>query len=181
VHLLSLLLATAAASLSTYAALQLRAAGSAMEVMRWLGLIDSIVPAFPVATLGLFASGAYLAETSSVWSASWVLAALVGLALIVVLGGGVEASRARTLKRELQKCGFSEHAQKLLRDPIVWSAKLMTLTLMLGVTFVMTAKPSAETAGSTLLIAVAVGLLAAIPFWRRPPAGSGGSESKPIG
>jgi hypothetical protein len=179
VHLLSLLLATAAASLATYGALQLRAAGSAAEVMRWLALIDNIVPAFPVATLGLFASGAYLAETSSVWSAPWIIAAIAGLIAIAVLGGGVEASRARILKRELQGHGFSERARRLLRDPIAWSAKLMILTLMLGVTFVMTIKPSAAASAGALLTASGIELLAAIPFWRQPHSLPEVSESMP--
>jgi hypothetical protein len=167
IHLLSLLLACVAASLTTYGALQLRAAGSSTEAMRWLALSERIVPGFPIATLGLFTTGAYMAGTSSLWAAPWVLAGLAGLAAIAVLGGGVEGSRLRTLKRELQNCGFSERARRLLCDPVAWAAKLMTLTLALGVTFVMTIKPSAEGASYTLLLAFATGLFGAVPLWWR--------------
>jgi hypothetical protein len=177
IHLLSLLLACVAASLTTFASLQLRAASSSTEAMRWLALSDRIVPGFPIATLGLFATGAYMSETSLLWSAPWVLAALAGLAAIAVLGGGVEGSRVRTLKRELQNCGFSERARRLLCDPVAWTAKLMTLTLALGVTFVMTIKPSAEGASVTLLLALATGLFGAVPLWWRGSPISAASES----
>jgi hypothetical protein len=177
IHLLSLLLATAAASLTTYAALQLRATSTSTDAMRWLVLSDRIVLGFPIASLGLFATGAYMAESSSLWSAPWVLAALAGLAAIAVLGAGVEASRARALKHELQNFGFSERARRLLCDPVAWTAKLMTLTLALGVTFVMTVKPSAEGASVTLLLALATGLFAAVPLWWRRSPISEASES----
>jgi len=182
IHLLSLLLACIAASLTTYAALQLRAASSSAEAMRWLALSGRIVPGFPIATLGLFTTGAYMAETSSLWSAPWVLAALAGLAAIAVLGGGVEGSRVRTLKRELQNCGLSERARRLLCDPVAWTAKLMTLTLALGVTFVMTIKPSAEGASVTLILALATGLFAAVPlWWRRSPIIEASESITPAG
>jgi len=165
-HLLFLLAAVAAASLSTFAALRLRAAGDVEEVRRWHALIQKIVPAFPVASLGLFATGAYMTERLRDWSMPWIWASLAGLAAIALLGSGVEARRGRALMRSIERSGMSAETRRLLSDPVAWSAKLMTLTLALAVMFIMTAKPPAADAAAALVIAGALGLLGAVPIWR---------------
>jgi hypothetical protein len=165
-HLLSLLLATMAASLSTFAALRLRQAETADDAEHWLSIIGSIVRAFPVAVLGLLGSGSYMVRLSWTWSTPWIDAALVGLTLIVMLGSGIEASRSRVLQRELQSAGLSSRARRLLRDPVVWSAKVTTLTLVVAVVFVMTLKPMVVGSATAIIVAVVVGVLGAVPLWR---------------
>jgi len=44
------------------------------------------------------------------WSTPWIVAGLVGLAMIILLGSGVEASRGRALKNELQSDDLSGRA-----------------------------------------------------------------------
>lgn len=180
-HLLFLLLATAAASLSTFAALRQRAAQSAAEIAAWSAVIAKVVPAFPVASLGLLVSGAYMTENLGGWSRPWILASVAGLALIVALGSGIEMGRARALKRELQRSGMSARTQRLLHDPWAWSAKLMTLTLMGAIVFIMTTRPSAADAALSLVAAILVGLLAAVPLWRVPGARRGPAASRAEG
>jgi hypothetical protein len=170
VHLLSLLLATAASTLAAFGAFQLRAAAAPPDVARWGMFIGKVVRAFPIAVAGLVGSGAYMTQDRWTWSTPWIDASIAGLALIVVLGPGVEARRGRELAREVQSAGLSPRARRLLRDPVAWSAKAMTITVMLGVVLVMTAKPGTAGAVVVLIVAVAVALLAAIPFWRHEPA-----------
>ncbi len=165
VHLLSLSLAIVGASLATHAALRLRAATNAEEARQWMALNGKVVRVFPIATVGLLASGGYMARSMSAWSEPWVIASLIALAAITALGAGVEGSRGRALKRELQTSGWSRRARHLLRDPLAWSAKLMTLTLLVAAMFIMTDRPSAETCAVALAIAVVAGILAAVPLW----------------
>jgi hypothetical protein len=165
-HLLFLLVAAAAASLSTFASLRLRAARDVEDVRRWQRLIDKVVPAFPTATLGLFATGAYMTERLHDWSMPWVWASVAGLAAIVVLGSGIEARRGRALARSIERTGMSHESRRLLCDPVAWTAKLMTLTLALAVMFIMTAKPPAADAAAALVIASLAGALCAVPIWR---------------
>ncbi len=68
IHLLSLLVATVAAALAGFAALRLRDSGSPREAAGWGMLIGRVVPMFPVATLGLVASGAYMTQKEWSWS-----------------------------------------------------------------------------------------------------------------
>lgn len=184
IHLLALLLAAMASSVAFYAALQLRQATSPPDAARWGRLVASVVPAFPVATLSLFGSGAYMTQQQWTWHTGWIDAGMAGLALIVVCGTGVEASRGRALKRELMAAGMSPRARRLLADPYAWSAKMTTLTLMVGVMFVMITKPDALAGAVTIALAVVIGITAAIPFWspsqvsnRSPERDLAGAES----
>lgn len=178
-HLIFVLLACAAAAVAMFASLKLRAASDVAEAFEWLSVVRRVVPTFPVAVLGLLATGGYMTHQLRAWSVPWVDAALVGLGLIVMLGSGIEAARGRLLGRELAASGLSPRAQRLLRDPVAWTAKMTTLTLVVAVVFVMTVKPHAK--GSTVALAVAVlsGALAAIPLWRAP-APSRASAGPPL-
>ena len=179
-HLVSLVAAGAAAALSGYAALRLRAATSPAEVTRWGTMIEKVVRIFAPATLGLLASGAYMTQSAWSWSTPWIVAGLVGLAMIILRGSGVEASRGRALKNELQSHDLSERARRLTRDPLAWTARAMEWMLMLGVMFVMTAKPPAWGCATSLVIASLAGVVAAVPIWRRSathwPAGASASR-----
>lgn len=166
VHLLALLLAVGAAVLAFFAALQLRGATTPGEVARWAKVVKAVVPAFPVATLLLLGSGAYLTQVGWRWTTPWIDAGIAGLALIVVCGSGVEAARGRALEQAVRTEGMTARSRALLRDPLAWSAKVTTLTLMLAIVFLMVVKPSALGSGLVLVVALVVGPLAAVPFWR---------------
>ena len=164
-HLVSLLAAGAGAALAGYAALQLRTATSPAEVARWGMMIGKVVRVFPPATLGLVGTGAYMTQAAWSWSTPWIVAGLVGLAMIVLLGPGLEASRGRALEQEVRARGLSDRARRLLRDPVAWTAKAMTWTLMLAVMFVMSTKPPAWGCAISLLVALLAGATAAAPMW----------------
>jgi hypothetical protein len=172
VHLLSLVLAMATASLVTYASLQIRAAETIPDIARWGAPIKRVVPAFPVAAIGLFGTGAYMTQHLWSWSTPWIYSAIAGLAIIVVLGDGIDATRGRALERELKTSGLTDRARRLQRDPLGWSAKVCTLTLTGAVMFVMTTKPGAAGSIASLVVAVLIGVAVAVPIWRqdRPPA-----------
>ncbi len=125
---------------------------------------------FPAAGTGLLGTGAYMAHSLSGWSEPWLLASLTGLAVIIMLGAGVEASRSRALGRELHVHGLSHRARALSRDPIAWTAKLMAPALMLAVMFIMTTKPTGTTSAVALFLAMIAGAIGAVPFWNEPSA-----------
>jgi hypothetical protein len=169
-HFVFLLTAVAAATLAGFAALRLRDAQEVQEARRLAALIRRVTPAFPVATVGLLASGAYMTYGQWGWSTPWVVAGVAGLALIVALGMGVEGRRGRETLAELGSAGLSQRARRLLRDPIAWSAKGTTWSLLLAVVFVMTAKPPAAGCVCAIVAALVAGPIGARPFWRPAPA-----------
>lgn len=180
VHLLALLLATGATALTFFAALQLRGASTTGEVARWARAVTAVVPAFPVATLLLLGSGAYLTQVGWRWTTPWIDGGLAGLVLIVVCGSGIEAARGRALEQEVRTAGMTARARALARDPLSWSAKLTTLTLMLAVVFLMVVKPGALGSGLALVVALLLGPLGAVPFWRRAERGEEPSQPDPL-
>ncbi len=167
-HLLCLVLAVVASSLAAFAQLRLRAAATAGEAAGWLAVVRRVVRIFPAASLGLLATGGYMAWATANLSAPWVLASFVGLVLISGLGAGVEGSRMRALGREVQAAGLSDKARRLVRDPLAWSAKMTTFTLLVAIMFIMTAKPAGAVCGLILAGAIVAGGLAAVPLWSTP-------------
>lgn len=176
IHLLALVLAAMASAVAFYAALRLRRVTTVPEAAEWGRLVASVVPAFPIATLTLFGSGAYMTQAEWTWGTPWIDAGLAGIGLIVICGSGIEATRGRQLKHELVSAGMSTRAVRLLRDPYAWSAKMTTLTLMVGVVFVMTTKPDSLASAATIGAAVVAGVLSAIPFWLRSADPTAASE-----
>jgi hypothetical protein len=167
-HFVFLLAAVAAAALSGFAALSLRRAETATEAIRWGASVRRVVPVFPIASLGLIGTGAYMTSKVWSWSTPWIIASLGGLIAIILLGAGVEGSRGRAALAELHAAGLSERAKRLLRDPLAWSARVTIWTLLIGVIFVMTTKPSGIICVAALSTAIVCGVLGALPFWVGP-------------
>jgi hypothetical protein len=167
-HFLSLLLATVAAALSTFGAVRLRQADSIADATSWLAFVGKVVRAFPIAIVGLLASGAYMTHQRWSWSVPWIDAALVGLGLIIALGTGIDRARGQALSRALAAAGMSPGIRRLLRDPVAWTARITTLTLVVAVVFVMTVKPAAGGCVAAIIVAVAGGAMGAVPLWRAP-------------
>jgi hypothetical protein len=165
-HFCFLILAMAAFGVLMLASLQIRNAVEIPEIARWGGFIHTVVPLFPVAAIGLFGTGAYMTSDRWTWSTSWVVAAIVGLAMIVISGEVLDGGRGRALEHELKTNGLSERALRLRRDPIGWSAKMTTITLVVAVVYIMSNKPGAAGAIAALAVAVLVGVAVSVPFWR---------------
>lgn len=182
-HLLSLLIATGATTLTGFAALQLRMVNEAAHALQWARLIGRVARVFPAASLGLLTTGAFMTYEEWRWTTPWIDASTFGLVLILILGGAVERGRGRALVLELERCGMSAVALALIRDPIVWSARATGLTLLLAIVLEMTVKPTAVGALIVIGVAVLAGLLLAVPLWYthvlsgRRGAGSGRLES----
>jgi hypothetical protein len=175
-HLLCLMIACVAASLTMYAALRLRSVESASEAMQWGRLIRRVTPAFPLVTAGLLGTGAIMTQERWSWSTPWIVAGLIGLGVIVLLGPVIDGGRSRLLQRELEASGMSSRARRLLRDPMAWSSKTMTFGVVMAVVFIMATKPTAAVAASALALGLVAGAVAAVPLWR-PRAASGELEA----
>ncbi|WP_206615502.1 hypothetical protein, partial [Solirhodobacter olei] len=89
------------------------------------------------------------------------------LVLISVLGSQVEGRRMRLLNTEIRRNGFTPSVQCLTRDPVAWTAKFGTLTLVAAVVLEMSLKPGVIPATCLLLVALVV----AVPLGRRFAAG----------
>ena len=130
-----------------------------------------IEKAFPVAIVGLYASGAYMTSRYWTWSTSWIVIPIVGLAVLSLQGPLVAGRRGHALKKALTANGsgsLGPDARRMTRDRALWIADFTNETLVLAIIWVMVEKSSWASGIAALVIAYAVGVTAAIALTRTP-------------
>lgn len=103
IHLLSLFLGVGAASILLTCLIQLRSAQTLMDAVPWGVAAGKVTKAFPVAVLGLFATGAYMTSHLWTWSTGWIDVSIVGLAIVALQGPLIAERTSHKLKQALQE------------------------------------------------------------------------------
>lgn len=174
VHICALLAAIGASALVHVSEIRMQAAQTKGEVRQWGMLAGSMDKVFPLALLTLFATGAYLVASRWAWNLGWVDVAVGGVVLLF-LGGGFLGSRGKALMRATEG---DPHApvdgvlMRVMRDPLTRSISSGNTGLAIGIVFIMVNKPPLLGALAALILAVAIGVVLAIPPWRGEPAGA---------
>jgi hypothetical protein len=107
------------------------------------------------------------------WNTSWIVIPIVGLAVLSLQGPLVAGRRGHAVKKALMANGpgpLGPEARKMTRDRALWIADLTNETLVLAIIWVMVEKSSWASGIAALLIAYAVGVIAAIALTRAPVA-----------
>jgi len=178
-HFLSLFIGIGAASVLLACLIQLRAAQTLMDAVPWGMVAGKVTKAFPVAVIGLFATGAYMTSDVWSWSTGWIDVSIAGLALVALQGPLIGERTAHRLKAALQANGpgpLGEHARRMARHPGLWHTELTNVGVVLAIVWNMTQKPGTAGALAAVLIAYAVGALAAYPLTRPTPVPTTASE-----
>jgi Na+/H+-dicarboxylate symporter len=171
IHLLSLLIGFSAGTIEAVCLLRLRAASTLEAAAPWGQLAGEIEKAFPVAIVGLFATGAYMTSDLWTWSTSWIVLSIVGLAVLSLQGPLVAGRRGQAVKAALMANGpgpLGPEAQHMTRDRALWTAAMTNLALVLGIIWVMVVKPGWGGAIAALVVGYAVGAVLAIRLTREP-------------
>lgn len=171
IHLLSLLVGFSAGMIETVCLFRLRAATSLETAGPWGQLAGEIEKAFPVAIVGLFATGAYMTSDVWTWGTSWIVLPIVGLVVLGLQGPLVAGRRGHAVKLALMANGpgaLGAEARRMTRDRALWIAGMTNEMLVLGVVWVMTEKPGWGGAVAALVVAYAVGVALATAFTREP-------------
>jgi hypothetical protein len=171
-HLVSLFVLVGAITVAGLCYFRLRLAESSTDAARWAGLADQVGWAFPVAILGLLASGAYLTTDRWTWSTPWIVVSIAGLILDTLQGPIVAGPRARALKQALDEDAgtgpLTARARQLARDRVLWIILLANPGIVLGITWNMTVKPGATEAVVAILVGYGLGAAAGLVVARRP-------------
>jgi hypothetical protein len=171
IHLLCLLIGFSAGVIEAVCLLKLRGAETLETAVPWGQLAGQIEKAFPIAIIGLYATGAYMAHHSWSFSDSWVVIPIVGLAVLSLQGPLVAGRQGHKLKHALMANGpgpLGEEARQLTVDRLLWSAAFTNGVLVLGIVWVMVQKPGWGGGIAALVISYAVGLVLALTLAKKP-------------
>jgi hypothetical protein len=169
-HIVTLLVAagvTAVVKLAIGRRVRARTVGEALD---WHNVLLSASRLFPMCLAAFVLTGSYMLSATQihVWSTGFVVAGLVGVALLL-LAGIYLGTKGRALKQmleELAKNGADQPAPRLVPPPLLAILPMVNTAIALAVAFDMVTKP---TSIPVALSIVAVGaVLGAAAGLRRP-------------
>ena len=168
-HLIFLLIGFGAAAVIGTCLFHLRAAGTLADAAPWGMLAGKTERVFPVAIIGLFATGAYLTSDLWTWDTRWIEVSIAGLVIIALQGPVIAGRRAKALEHALKENGpgpLGDAARRMTRDTALWIITFANPGIVLGIMWNMTQKPGTVEAIAAVVIGYAVGAALAFPFTR---------------
>ena len=163
VHLLSLFVGIGAGSVLLACLLQLRAARTVEQAGPWGMMAGKVGKFFPVAIIGLFATGAYMTSTDVSpwsWSTRWIDVAIAALVVLTVQGALIAERTGHKLGAALQANGpgaLGPEARRMRLHPGLWVVEFSNLGIVFGVVWNMTLKPGLGESLAAVLVGYAVG------------------------
>jgi hypothetical protein len=165
-HLVALAIGIGAAAVLLVCLFQLRAAQTVADAVPWGAVAGKTEKAFPVAIVGLFASGAYMTSHLWTWGTGWIDVSIAGLALISLQGPLVGGRYGKKLERALHENGpgpLGAAARALTRHPGLWLPEFANIGVVFGIIWNMTNKPGTGEAIAAVVVGYLVG--AALSLW----------------
>lgn len=162
IHILALVVAASATAVTKLAVGRRTRARTIAEVLDWHGVLMSSAKLFPMCLATFVITGSYMLSVSraNVWSSGFVVAGLVGSALLLVSGVFL-STKAKALKaflEEMAKRGADQPAPKLVPPPFVAALPVINTGIALSVVFDMVTKPvSVPVALGVVVIGIALG------------------------
>jgi hypothetical protein len=172
VHLLSLFVGIGAGSVLLACLLQLRAARTVEQAGPWGMMAGKAGKLFPVAIIGLFASGAYMTSTDVSpwsWSTRWIDVGIAALVVLTIQGAGIAERTGHKLGAALQANGpgpLGPEARRMTLHPGLWVVEFSNLGIVFGVVWNMTVKPGLGESIAAVLIGYVVGAVLAFLITR---------------
>jgi len=149
---------------------QVRAIAAPLVAGRRVGFENiSVIGGVGVAgVLLLIVTGVDMASTAWNLRLGWIEVAIVGVLLVAPLGPFVIGPRLDAIAHiasEAPDGPISEALGKRIHDPILAAALQTGATVLLGIVFLMTNKPSLSASIIVMVIALILGLATALPAW----------------
>jgi hypothetical protein len=168
VHFLSLFIGIGAGAVLLACLFQLRAARTLETAVPWGMLSGKVAKLFPVAILGLFATGAYMTSETTFpwgWKTPWVVVGIVALVVLGAQGGGIADHTAKKLQAAMRANGpgpLGPEARRMALHPGLWVVEFSNLGIVLGVVWNMTQKSGWGESIAAVVVGYAVGAALAL-------------------
>jgi hypothetical protein len=171
VHLLALFVGIGAGAVLLTCLFQLRAARTLEQAVPWGMVAGKVGKFFPIAIVGLFATGAYMTSHFWTWGTGWIVVAIVGLVVLAAQGAGIAEHTAKKLQAAMRANGpgpLGPEARRMALHPGLWVVEFSNLGLVLGIVWNMTEKPGWAGAIAAAVVGYAVGAVLALVLSRAP-------------
>lgn len=181
-HVLIAMVLFGAATVSHLGQFQMRGATDVRQVRVWGRILHRVEPLMGPGTALLFLTGAYLVGQGFRWGDGWVVAATAAVVAMEILGGTVQRASGKRLGMLVAQAPdgpVPEDLRAAITAPASWVTGHAIDGMVVGVLYLMAAKPSMVTSFVVVGATAVLGGLTALPFVgrraeRRPaPAGVG--------
>jgi uncharacterized membrane protein len=162
-HIAVVLIAIGVSSALHSAEWAARRSTTTTEVQALRRIPRRLEPLFPMVIVTLFALGVWLLHLDHPayrYRDGWVLSSIVALVVLLAVGGGVLAPRAKHLDALLASAPAGDLPSPVrlaLHDRVSWAASHASTGLALAVVFNMSTKPGTATSAIALLAGVIAG------------------------
>ena len=170
VHLVALIVAAGATTITKLAAGRRARARTVGEMLEWHDVLISAARVFPLCLATFVITGSYMLSISqlNVWSSGFVVAGLAGIGLLLVSSVylGVKGAALRRMLQAAAARGADQPAPVLVPPTLVAVLPQVNSAIALAVAFDMVAKPASI--GVALGVVAGGVVLAAASVLRRP-------------
>jgi hypothetical protein len=166
VHLVAMSGLVSALSLEALALFHLRRAATAADARTWIGLASGLTMLAIGSLVVLLLSGGYLTERMSAWTLAWPKLP-VAVLIAIAASGAVSGSLLRALRRAGGSHRVNEAEFRAgRRDPVLTASLGIRIALVVGIVFIVTAKPGLLESLEILGVALILGLVSTVRNWR---------------
>lgn len=137
-----------------------------VRVIAWLIIVASPLMVFSVLLIAI--AGFNMALSTWGLKTPWIAVAIVSFALISPVGPFLLYYRMQAILAEVRELSGGPIPDTLYmrtKSPILGTAAQTLTTILLGIVFLMTNKPTLVTSIIVMSIALACGLLSGVPYW----------------
>lgn len=179
-HVVGALSFGAGALISLVGLQSLHRAQRVAQVRSILGLMSLSGPIIGISMLVNIAAGLYMTAEAWGWQTAWINVAIVSVVLYFAVGAvmGTRRNAIVNLIDDMPDGPLPQPVVQRIHDPLFGTAVYMMLALLLGIVFLMTAKPALNSAIITMVVAAGVGVIAGLPLWRTGTSKMAAPESR---
>jgi uncharacterized membrane protein len=167
IHIIGVLILFAGLGLELVGLRQIRRSRTLAEAAPWRIVFTSVLRLYPAALALILLTGAWLATNVGVWPFAWVRISMATL-VITTLMGTIGAVRVRSLYQRSRSDGNTARlVDQRLRASWLRASLGARGAAVLGIVYVMVAKPYFLLSLTVILVAAGLGVaLTMIPGWR---------------